>query len=332
MDDQYGLVGMVDNLISDRYGWRVNLGWTGRKDDWMKPWPGFLDDILVNFDLAQKTEYASVADEQGYSDVEAYDLITPFYPEDTGLWGYSVWGGYNGPATAGQAYVNNIEQQRNDPNWNGTSTADSTYVVRFGGSSSERIPLILPVWGSNGQIETYTAANAPSGAWIGKNMYTNLTDLKTFNYATLTTKLQLNKMIGLERPFYAGLFYTDNGVSGTSNDPALSVMPDPNRPGHTLANIPDLFDQTAYDAAFMFQVAKGVNLLWDYGLELWKSQYTYPLVDYRTDSYGLGLAYDLPWGGGKMELRYKHLTFQDAYLPANDYQANQVYTYFLFQF
>jgi hypothetical protein len=75
-----------------------------------------------------------------------------------------------------------------------------------------------------------------------------------------------------------------------------------------------------------------VNLLGDYGLETWKSQYTWPLVDYRTDSIGAGLAYDMPWGGCKLEARYKHLIFQDTYVPANNYQADQVYCYFLMQF
>jgi hypothetical protein len=67
-------------------------------------------------------------------------------------------------------------------------------------------------------------------------------------------------------------------------------------------------------------------------VELWTSHYTWPLVDYRTDSIGAGFAYDMPWGGSKLEFRYKHLTFQDADLPANNYQADQVYTYFLMQF
>jgi hypothetical protein len=159
-----------------------------------------------------------------------------------------------------------------------------------------------------------------------------LTHLKTFNYITLTTKFQFNKMMGSDTPFYGGLFFTDHQVSGDTTDPVLSTIPDPNRPGQTLAHIPNMFEQTVYDASFLYQVFKNINVLADYGLELWKSNYTYPLVDYRTESIGAGLAYDIPWGGSKLELRYKHLTFQDTYVSTNNYQADQVYTYFLFQF
>ena len=51
---QYGYIGMVDNLISDRYGWRMNLGWKGRQEGWTKGLPDFLDNLIVNFDVAQK--------------------------------------------------------------------------------------------------------------------------------------------------------------------------------------------------------------------------------------------------------------------------------------
>jgi hypothetical protein len=47
---------------------------------------------------------------------------------------------------------------------------------------------------------------------------------------------------------------------------------------------------------------------------------------------GAGLAYDLPWGGGKFELRYKHFNNRDYAVAANCFQADQVYSYFLFQF
>jgi len=65
---------------------------------------------------------------------------------------------------------------------------------------------------------------------------------------------------------------------------------------------------------------------------MWKSQYTYPLVDYRTDSLGAGFAYDFPWGGGKWEFRYKHVIFKDAWVPLNNYQADQFFSAMSFLF
>jgi hypothetical protein len=315
-DSQYGFVGLPDDLISDRYGWRANLGWKGRQESWMKDWPDFLDDIVVNLDVAQKTEYRVMTDEAGNNVLEAYQLVTVYYPEGLGLWG-STWSSYGGLSPLGNSYSNNIAALRND---GGTSTK---YEIFAGATSTERLPLILPVYSSPGVIETNSS---------GQNVYTALSHLKTFNYVTLTTKFQFNKMMGINQPFYGGFFFTDNEVSGTTSDPVQSAMNDPNRPGQTLASIPNLFEQTVYDGSLLFQVFKNVNLLADYGLETWKSQYTYPLVDYRTDSIGAGLAYDIPWGGSKLEVRYKHLTFQDTYVPSNNYQADQVYCYFLMQF
>ena len=314
-DWYYGFIGMVNDMISDRYGWRANLGWQGRQSDWMKSWPSILDDVVINFDVAQNTEYKMFPDEVGHNVIETYNLITVLYPDDTGMWGSSIWGGYGGTHPLGTAYNNNIAALRNDG-------LTGEYYMTFGNGYSTRVPFILPVYSSPGVIQT-------SG---GANVYTNLDNLKTFNYITLTAKLQFNKMLNIPQPFYGGFFFTKHQVSGVTTNPALVNMPDPNRPGATLANIPDLFDQTAYDAAFLYQVAKNLNLLADYGLEIWKSNYTYPLLDWRTDSLGAGLAYDLPWGGGKFELRYKHLNYQDYSVAINDYQADQVYSYFLFQF
>jgi hypothetical protein len=165
---------------------------------------------------------------------------------------------------------------------------------------------MLPVYSSPGVI-----ANRVSGG-VTTNIYTELDHLKTFNYITLTTKFQFNKMMGSDRPFYGSLFFTDHQVSGDTSDAVQSAMPDPNRPGQTLAHIPSLFDQTVYEGALFYQIL--------------------PLVDYRTDSVGAGLAYDMPWGGSKLEFRYKHLVFQDTYVPLNNYQADQAYAYFLMQF
>ncbi len=318
-DNQYGFIGMVDDLISDRYGWRANLGWKGRQENWMKDWPSFLDDIVVNLDLAQKTEYRVIPDELGYNVVEAYDLITAYYPEDLGLWG-SAWGGYSGVNPVGKAYVQDIEDARKV----GNATGNEDIFVATG--ATQRVPFILPVYASPGVIATKVSGG------VTTNLYTPLDHLKTFNYITLTTKFQFNKMLGMSRPFYGDFFFTDHQVSGDTTTTTLSNLPDPNRPGQTLGHIPSLFDQTVYDTSFLYQLFPFLNVMADYGIELWKSNYTWPLVDYRTDSLGAGLAYDIPWGGSKLEVRYKHLTFQDAYVPASNYQADQVYTYFLMQF
>lgn len=316
LDAYYGYVGMVNDMISDRHGWRANLGWQGRQSDWMKSWPSLLDDLIINFDVASNTEYTMIPDEVGHNVIETYQLVTVYYPDDTGLWGSDIWGGYGGGHPLGQAYVNNIGAIRND------GLSNEPYITSLGVDYLQRIPFILPVYSSPGVIQQ-------SG---GHNVYTNLDNLKTFNYITLTTKLQLNKMLGIPQPFYGSFFFTDHTISGTTTNPALANMPDPNRPGATLANIPDLFNQTVYDIAGLYQVAKNLNVLADYGLEFWTSNYTYPAINWRTDSYGLGLAYDLPWGGGKFELRYKHLNYQDYSVVSNNYQADQAYSYFLFQF
>lgn len=325
--DVYGAVGEVDNMISDRYGWRVNLGWNGRKQDWMKDWPSFLDDIVVNFDLAQKTEYrtvyspASNYNPTGYNVIEPVNMLSFYYPDDEGLWGLNFWGGYsNPPYQIRDTYTNNIQSFRND---NDSAFDDVRYQFQM---SSERIPLIQPVLGANGNPMTYTSATVPIGAngqpmslMAGQNIYINLTQLKSYNYITLTTKLKLNKMLDMETPFYGTFFFTDNRVSGKSTDPSQS-------------DISNLFDQTVYDGTFMLQAWKNVNLSFDLGLEVWKSVYTYPLVDYRTDSIGGGFSWDIPWGGAKLECRYKHLIFNDTYVPANSYQGDQVFSQLYFVF
>jgi hypothetical protein len=323
-DYYYGYVGMVNDLISDRHGWRANLGWQGRQQDWMKSWPSILDDVIVNLDVASNTEYTVIPDETGQNVIETYQLITVFYPDDTGMWGNNIWGGYGGIHPMGQAYENNIAAIRNDS----YGTTNEYYLTSLGIDYMQRIPFMLPT--ANEPIQDINGkAVTVSG---GTNTYTQIDNLKTFNYITLTTKLQLNKMLGMPQPFYGSFFFTDHQISGTTTNPALINMPDPNRPGQTLANIPDMFNQQVYDASALYQVAKNLNLLADYGWEIWTSNYTYPAVDFRTDAIGVGLAYDLPWGGGKFEIRYKHLNYQDYSVVANSYQANQIYSYLLFQF
>ena len=314
VEDMYGAIGEVDNLISDRYGWRANLGWNGRNQDWMKGLPSFFDDFIINFDVSQKTEYKTVYSPEGYNVIEPVNMITFFYPDDEGLWGLNFWGGYGGGSSGTYPirtdYINNIQALRNDGN---SSFDDARYLFQM---SSERIPLILPV--ANEPIQDVSGKPVTVTPAV-PNSYINLTQLKSYNYITLTTKLKFNKMLGLDTPLYGSIFFTDNRVSGKATNP-------------TQTDISNMFDQTVYDGALMFQVWKNVNLSVDYGWEVWKSAYTYPLIDYRTDSLGLGLSWDLPWGGSKWVTRYKHLTFTDTYVTNNNYVGDQFFSEFFFLF
>ncbi len=332
-NDAYGAIGEVDNLVSDRYGWRVNLGWDGRKQDFMKDWPSFLDSFIINFDLAQKTEFTAEQagpvgnSNTGYYTIEPFNEISFYYPDDEGLWGLNLWGGYSSPDyPLRQAYANNIETARNDGD---TTLYDPRYQFRL---TSERLPLIVPILGANGMPTTYTAANAPVTGMVGHNVYVNLDNLKTYNYIALTAKLKLNQWIGLSTPLDGSFFMADNQVSGVSSNPALASVT--TSPGQTvnLQNIPNLFEQQVFDWAVMVNVVKNLDLSGDIGLETWKSAYTYPNVDYQTNAYGLGLAWDIPWCGGKMEFRYKHIDFTDADVPKNDYSGDQYYSRMWFLF
>ncbi len=312
-DYYYGFVGMVDDLISDRNGWRVNLGWKGRQESWTKFLPSFFDDMILNMDVAQNKEYRMILDDSGHNVIQTYNLITVYYPDDTGLWGSDIWGGYSGLHPLGTAYTNNVLGIRNE--------TVSEPLLAIGNGYSTIVPFMLPVYSSPGVIQT-------SG---GHNVFTTLDHLKTFQYITLTTKFQLNKMLGMSEPFYGSFFLTDHNISGKTGG-TLGAMPDPNRPGKTLADVPSLFDQRVYDTSLFYQLVKDVDLMADYGLETWKSDYTYPPISWRTDSFGGGFAYDTPWGGGKFELRYKHLISHDITVPLNSFTADQFYAYFLMKF
>jgi hypothetical protein len=189
--------------------------------------------------------------------------------------------------------------------------------------TSERIPLILPQAFEPVQVVNGRPVTVMGGV---NNTYIHLNHRKAYHYVTLTAKLRLDKLTGVKRRFYGSFFYTDNRVSGTTSDPALASRKDPHRTGKTLADIPDLFTQRAYAAAVMVETLKSVNVMGDVGWETWRSDYTHPAVDYRTDSIGGGFAYDLPWGRGKLELRYKHIRFTNAYVAANNYKGHQVFS------
>lgn len=302
---KFGYVGLADSLVSNRYGGRINLGWKGRQSTWMKGWPSFLDAVVVNADYALKREDRSMADPDLGNNALTVDwLVTTYYPDDTGLWGSSLFAGYGGFHPIGTDFFGNIATARS-----------GVEKISPGKGMIEWIPLMAWVNGGSG-----------TGHWV------NLTHQKTYNYFTGTLKVQFNKWLNVSRPIYGGFLFVDNQVSGSTTDAALASLPDVRRPGATLAKIPDLFEQQAFDASLMVQALPNVNVMGDYGRETWTSQYTCPSLDRTTKSVGVGLAYDFPWGGGKVELRYKHLTFKDACVTANNYEANQTFAMFLFKF
>jgi hypothetical protein len=341
-NDAYGEVAEADTLQSDRYGWRFNFGWNGRKQDWMKDWPSFLDDIVVNLDLTQKKEQVAEFDPMGYNVIEPFTMLSFYYPDDEGLWGLDLWGNYAPNVNPlRQDYINNIEAVRND---NDISNDDVRYQFRL---SSERLPLILPIYNNGGILSLTPAtpgqaiATYATGTSKGLNQYANLTDLKTYNYITLTTKVELNKWVGIKSPIDGTFYITDNQVAGVASAAATNLTGLPsgstdangNPNGSTFsANIPNLFQQRVWDAAAMVNVLQNIDLLVDVGQETWKSAYTYPQVDYLTNAFGLGFAYDIPWCSGKLEFRYKHIDFQDNYVSANNYHGDQYFSRIKFLF
>ena len=315
MPGKFGYVGFSDSMMSDRYGGRINLGWKGRQSPWMKSWPKFLDAFILNADAALRREQRSVTDPLlGKNTVVADWLVNVYYPDGTGVWGNNLWGKYGTLDNVGKIFFEDIDNERN---------MGVTHAPDVAMGTSEYIPLILPVLGADG-LPVKNAA--------GNNVYTNLTHQKSYRYLTGTLKVQFNKLFNISRPIYGGFFLTDHKISGSTSDAVLAAMADPNRPGQTLARISDLFTQRVWDAALMVNMVKYVNVMGDYGIERWMSQYTYPQLDRTTQAIGAGLAYDFPWGGGKCEIRFKHLTYKDVYVTANNFQANQTYATLIFKF
>ena len=346
--DVYGSIGEADNLQSDRYGWRFNFGWNGRKQDFMKKWPSFLDAIVINFDVAQKSEYVSEQDPMGYNTLEPVQILSFYYPDDEGLWGLDMWGNYAPNVNpVRQDYINNIEALRNDGD---ISNDDVRYQFRM---TSERLPLVLPIYNNGGALSLTPAnpgqlpAKYPDGLSKGFNEYANIQDLKSYNYITLTTKIKAGDWMGTPGPVDLSFFMTVNQVSSSSSaatfflNPATAggstTIPSPGSPSSSSpsiysTNIPDLFTQQVYEGAIMINIIKDFDLMGDIGVETWESNYTYPLVNYQTNEYGLGFGWDIPWGGGKMEWRYKHIDFADLYVPVNNYSGDQFFSKIKFMF
>jgi hypothetical protein len=227
-----------------------------------------------------------------------------------------------------QDYINNIQAIRNDGD---VINDDVRYQFRM---TSERLPLVLPIYNNGGTLSVTpaTANQAPATFANGYNQYANIDGLKSYNYITLTTKIKAGDWLHTPGPIDLSFFMTDNQVSAASvtNNSYLSGV----STSRSLAggSFPNLFTQQVYDGALMINIIKCLDLLGDIGVETWNSQYTYPLVDYQTNCYGLGLAWDIPWGGGKMEFRYKHIDFADKDLPVNNYSGDQFFTKFKFMF
>ncbi len=345
--DVYGAVGEVDNLQTDRYGWRFNFGWSGRKQDFMKKWPSFLDSIVVNFDISQKNEYVSEQDPEGYNTVEPTQFLSFYYPDDEGLWGLDMWGNYSPNVNpVRQDYINNIEAMRNDGD---IINDDVRYQFRM---TSERLPLILPIYNNGGNLSLTPGATgqAPatytSGLSKGFNEYANIQGLKSYNYITLTTKIKAGDWLHTPLPVDLSFYMTDNQVSAASaaatdflnpNAAANGTAPSPgsptsNAPSLAGGSFPNLFTQQVFSGALMVNIIKNLDLMVDRGVETWTSNYTYPQVNYQTNEYGLGLGWDIPWGGGKLEFRYKHIDFADAYVPVNNYSGDQFFSKIKFLF
>jgi hypothetical protein len=126
--------------------------------------------------------------------------------------------------------------------------------------------------------------------------------------------------------------FLNPATAGGNNTIPSPGSPSSGAPSAVSTNIPNLFTQKVFDGSIMINIIKNLDLMGDIGVETWNSSYTYPLVDYQTNSYGLGFAWDIPWGGGKLEWRYKHIVFEDAYLPANNYSGDQFFSKIKFLF
>jgi hypothetical protein len=319
--DVLGGIGEVDNLQNNRWGWRANLGWNGRKADWLKGLPKFMDSFTANLDVARKTEYTVLFAGYDLNGDTVYDIvhnyveplqhISFYYPDDTGLWGAHMIGGYGTPNPVRQDLINNIQAARYDGN-NAANNIRWQFQL-----TSERIPLMGVVGGQ--PLDAGGTPFTPVTSGPVFNTYYALPHKKTFDYITLTTKWRLNEIFEAPRPIFASLYFTRNTVSGTA-EPGFVL------PTGVPRDIPDLFTQQVLDATVMVQVAKNVNLMGNFGMEDWASDWTWPLIEYHTRAFGGGLAWDLPWGGGKFEVRYKHLTFEDVHLPAKSYQGDQIFS------
>jgi hypothetical protein len=305
--NKYGEIGEADTLQSNRKGVRLNLGWNGRKGQWMQDsLPKFMDYFLINADAATRTEFAPVVatEETGNYLLEPWTFVAPYYPEDEGVWGLDMYGGYGGsPCTVRAQEDANITAVRQAEDPLGTSrTWNSSYEwVRYRFQmASERIPLLDPVTGAA------------------------ISDTKTYDYFAISNKWQLNKFYNSSKPLYLAIFYGNDVVSGKGNVSGPNPYP---------FNVDCLFHQSVLDTTLMAgRLLPYVQVSVHYAEEKWHCDYSIPRIEYDTKSTGAGLDYNIPWGSAKFGLRYNHVVFKSVYVPANDYTAEQIWAQGNFRF
>ena len=301
--NKYGEVGEADTLQSNRKGVRLNLGWNGRKDEWMQnSLPKFMDYFLLNVDAAKRTEFVAIdsAEVGGHYVLEPWTFVAPYYPEDEGVWGMDLYGGYGGsPCTLRGEVDSNIlaVRQASDPMGASRTWSSSYEWVRYRFQmASERIPLLDPGTGAD------------------------ISDIKTYNYLALSNKWQLNRFYGSSKPLYLAIYYANDVVSGAASGPYTS-------------DISCLLHQSVFDTTLMAgRLLPYVQVSVHFAEEKWHSDYSIPRIQYDTKSTGAGLDYNIPWGSCKLGLRYNHVVFNSEYVPANNYVAEQVWAQANFRF
>lgn len=282
-----GDIGEADMVHSNRKSYRLNFGWQGRKKNWLRKLPAFLDDMVINFDWTLSEEYRAIADANKRYVVEAWNMVSPYYDEGEGIWGKFLYGGFPGNAVDSalslrQQYIRNVQAARGFQ----LAQAEVTYRFRF---TSERYPLVDPQTGEN------------------------LSHLKTYRYLALTPKIRLNRWLKLSKPIYLGAFLGDNKVSGKAQEA-----------GQT--DIPELFRQRMVDVSFFLgDVLPKLHLVAHMAYEEHKSRWTVPGVFNMVRNPGVGFGYDIPWGTSKLEMRFDHVEFRSAGVPSNNYNTEQFF-------
>jgi len=285
--EAHGTLGESDQMLTNRRGWRVNLGWNGRRTDLLRSLPSWLDQVVMNVNLAAKREFQAVPWTQtvlgqgqnpirGAYTVMGPNLVALDYPEWQGSWA-GLYGGYDKASPVRSQYNQNIGAEGGLP--------FTTYDFR---GNTEAVVLRDPLTG------------AP------------LSHRKTFHYFDVTEKFQLDKWLHSKKALYLGAFYSVTRVSG-----------EPTEAGQ--AAIHDLFTRTILDVAvFRALVLPRTHAMAHVAFENWDSQWSIPKVDWRRKVWGVGMAYEIPWGGSMADLRVNRFTFRSASVPANDYDGFQV--------
>jgi hypothetical protein len=310
-----GFVADSDTLVSNRRGWRANLGWDGRRTGLLRDsLPRFTDFMVVNSNVSFQDEFVSAVssgvagmgqtvlvggnpvtvDGNVLMEYHRRTLYLPrivdfYYPDWSGLWGNALYAGwdFNPPNPVRQAFIDNVTAA------SGTSASYySRYVSR---GTAEWYALIDPVTGRD------------------------ILNLKSYRYYDFTDKVQVNRLLGFKRPLFLGVYGALAQVY--SRDTGAPESPD----GVYLDGKRRLFERRVGDVAlFVGDVLRGVHVTAHAAAEKWRSDYTAPRLDSLTRVWGAGLGWDVPWGGSKFEARYNRVMYSNAVVPANDYRGDQV--------